>query len=339
MKTKLITSIFITVLLALVALVFFFNKKEDNKTVISLRQERVIKPLLHKPNFEMRFNFTPNFLKANDTTLSLLNYNTQKVLLIDQNARVYDSLGGGRGEGPMETDRMYNYEFDQDDFYFFDVSNASIVKSSRQANEPTIYYRDSLRIEHAQRIADSDFIILYKDINRHIAFSKININTKSNHLLQSVNLSFPKKRDSWWLFDGVFDKDQKNNIIYMTYFSDNLLKIDPDGSLIYNVDLIHDTPLIELTYQGEMIFPSANTYQSALDTAIDLNYIYVLSNVSNKGDKGKRVIDAYITGRGSYSHSYILPNMAQDNKPLEIEVMQNTFIVLYEDSIQKFSFD
>jgi hypothetical protein len=321
---------------------FFLNKGEDDIKKISLIKERKIK-LLNQRKINLMFNYTPQYMDLKKESLFVLNYETQKVQSLSKNrGEIIDSLGLGRGDSPLENNRMYHYDVGEKYFYSFDVSNYSISKST--IKKPTLikYYKDSLRINHAQRTIGDDFIISFRDYKTNITFGKLNIGTGKIEMLDKVNNQFKKIDDSWWVYDGVFDRNEvTKEIFYVTFYSDELLKLNYEGDLVYKVKLIHQTPLIKLANQGDMLIPSENAYESVLDTAIDSDYIYVLSNISDsvqKENKGKRVIDVYFSKDGSYSHSYILPNLEDDNLPQEIEVSKNSVYVIYENSIEIFDF-
>ena len=339
MKKTIVISIISAFCLVFVFL-FLLNKKEDKKRGISLREKRIIRKI-EKDSVQIAFDFTPVYLNIKNDTLSILNYDTQKVLFLNKNnGQIQDSLGAGRGGSPLENNRMYHSDYDENFFYSFDASNYSISKTSINNDDLITYYLDTLRIYHAQRVEKDDFLITFEDDKSHIAFGKLNIESGNVEILESINKKFEKTENSWWIFDGKFDKDENDNIYYVTYFSDDLLKVDRNGNLIYKVGLVHETPLIKLKKTGDMLFPSENTYESALDTALDFKYLYVLSNVADisaNENKDKRVIDAYFSEDGEYSHSYILPNAGDKNLPSEIEILNNVFYVLYEESIQTFN--
>ena len=69
--------------------------------------------------------------------------------------------------------------------------------------------------------------------------------------------------------------------------------------------------------------------------SVNQDYLYILSNISDKRYKGKRVIDAYSTKDGSYIKSYVAPS--QENKlATGIETDSKFLYLIYNDCIKKF---
>ena len=322
-----------------IALIFILNKQEDSKNKTSFNTPRNFKSIKNNLN-SIKFNFTPSYMTVKKDTLSLLNYNLQKVAFLNNKGEVIDSIGQGRGDAPNENNRIYHYDYNDEFFYTFDVSKYSIAKSNRKTNGLVKYYLDTLRINHAQRITEDKFIISYRDYKTNINFGILNIKDSNLESLDELNNSFKKAQNSWWIYDGFFDKSEEDNsLFYITYFSNDIIKTDSHGNLLYKTKLIHNTPLIKLTKQGEMLYPSENSNESVLDTALDSKYLYVLSNVSDRTkieNKEKRVVDCYNIDAGDYSHSYIIPNINDEILPLEIEVLGDTLFTMYEESIESY---
>jgi len=319
----------------------FFNTVEDTKNAITFNQERVFKEITSK-NTSIPIYFYPIYLKAKKDSLTILNYDSQKVLFLDESKGVYDSLGAGRGESPLESKRIYHYDYDDTHLYTFDVSNRSITKATREG-ELINYYQDSLYLDHAHRLVDDTFLVSMRENNfMNLGFATVDISTEEITFLTKVTKSFDAIDNSWWIFDGKFYQDPSDgSIFYVTFFSDEMIKIDTQGDLVYKKDLIHETPLIKLTLQDDMLFPSADAYESTLDCSIDDAKLYVLSNISDRTvieNKDNRVLDVYATKNGAYSHSYILPNIGE-TAPTEIEVVGDLVYLLYEETIELYELE
>lgn len=320
-------------MLLLLAFLFYFNTKEDTKGKVVFSKERIFNLNLQESEFLINFDFSAYKLKKVNDKVALLNFNNQTIYLYDNSGNVIDSIGYGKGPSPIESSRIYYYESELNYFYFFDVDNYNISKVNTETAELESFYREGVFYK-AIRIKDDEFILLSRNTEGFLEFKNIILgssNDDTNKFNQLTNI-FPKEKYNWWIYDGDFHKDLYGNLYYYTLFSDQLIKFNSEGKILKSINLIHQTPLIVLTTQNEMTFPSENSNESILDITSDESYIYLLSNVSNEG---RRILDVYDIQNLSYMKSIILPNF-NDELPVEIENINSTFYVLYETVLKSF---
>ncbi len=325
--------IFSCILLVGIIWLVFANFKSDEKNDVQFSKKRTFNIGVEKIS-SFPIGFSPAFVEADYDNIELLNFNDQKLYIMDFLGGIIDSLGGGHGDGPMENDHIYSFDIGPNYYFTFDVVKQSINKVNNK-NELIEFYTDSLRMENAVHISKNQFLVSYESEDQSLSFQVLDISTKEKTNLPKANKIFPKVPHAYWVYEGRFCKDKENNIIYITYYSNDILKFDKAGKMTYRKKLIHETPLIQIKEQGDLVIPSANSNPSALDATIDGKYIYVLSTVSENSkseNKNQSFLDVYFLQNGKYDTSLALPNF-QETPPMDIAVTDDKLILVYQTAI------
>lgn len=325
--------IFPIILVLVVALLIYFNFRSADKNENVFSKQRTF-DLNFKQLSCFPIEFTPAFAKIQNNHINVLNFNNQRIYKMDFHGNILDSLGNGKGDGPKENNHIYAYDINGDHYFTFDVVKQSINKVGFD-NELMEYYTDSLRIENIIHITGNEFLATYMNNDQSLSFRVLDIGDRSNKKLSKADGIFPKVPHAYWVYEGRFFKNKNSDLIYLTFYSNDLLRFARNGSLVYHKKLIHKTPLIKIKEEGDLIIPSANNTPSVLDAGVGEDFIYVLSNISDKSNpknKEKRVLDVYRLENGKYYTSLVLPN-DNETPPMDIAVGNHKLMLVYETKI------
>lgn len=319
-------------MIVIITILVYFNFKSDSEERINFDKDRIFKLKLEEFNcFELKS--PTRFVTSSNGIIQFLNPVNQKLYLMSYTGNLIDSLGGGRGEAPLENKRMSSFTICPTHYFTFDRAKQSINKVSRN-NELKLYFTDSLSLIHAIWLKKNEFLFSSKNAQMQLFFGRLDIESGKANKTANANI-FPDEEYNFLIYDGIFAKNKLNEIIYTTKYSNDILKFDKNGDLDYHVKLIHETPLIQLKREGGLIIPTKNNNPSISDVELDSKYIYVLSNVSNKSNlfqKNKKIMDIYYLKNGDYYTSSVLPDY-RETPPMDIAVGNDKLVLVYETRI------
>jgi hypothetical protein len=261
-----------------------------------------------------------------------LNRFKQTIVSLDENFNVVKELGG-KGDAPELNKLIIDYFPLNDNSVLIIDPDKNDIKIQDFNNQLTVYRKFDFTIDKAAPINDKKIIIAHskdESTDSRMNFSIWDIEKDSifslKNLSEYVNYPF-----SNLIADGQFIvDDSKRSILYFQYFHDHMLEINNDNQ-ISKIDFIRQVKVPKGVDEGGWKFLDDSTPRQ-ISAYLSNNIAFVISNIPEKQDRGKRVLDLYNIEKLRYLKSFILPKL-NSTSPKDIVFHDNRYYLSYEDKI------
>jgi hypothetical protein len=261
------------------------------------------------------------------------NFYTKAIYKHNRNFEILDTLGRA-GDASYENRMIRNYSVLSDSTLAIFDSEKNSFKIQGWNDSVYYYHKFKQNLDRGELLNDSILIISEAYGSRYkMGYAYVNINTNEYKSMKFAN-DMLNEDLSFFTYEGILIADGKD-LYNFSYNYTEFLKISLFDSTI--IKLNYGYPLEQKKPKAFEIaggFATGDNPQYILDVHIDEKFIWILSNVSEKGFENNRVLDVYEKAGFQYQKSYVLPNI-DDEPPVEIFKDEDYCYIRYEYSVLK----
>lgn len=245
----------------------------------------------------------------------------------------------GKSGGAMwENGSIWYFSKHIDSYYMYDFSKNIIRRHNLETDSVEFYFKGSASIGNTVDIAQNQFILL-NSTNDDFSFIHKDISTEEvikewsikKTIIDEFN-TFPKE-NLRLIFEGQFRRNKRGDVAYICYKFSCFFIINSSGQLslgrtIDGFDIPKSSNKdIGGGYVLNGIEPDNHVnYASAMDN----DYLYILSNVVFPKNSDSRILDLYSLDTNKYEKSILLPNF-EEQRPISIAIYDKKLTILYEN--------
>jgi hypothetical protein len=286
---------------------------------------------------EITFKDPLKRFKSYDDFFSSYNFYTKAIYKHGRNFETIDTLGK-EGDAPYENRMVLNYSILNDSTLAIFDSEKNTFKIQDWNDSVYFYHKFQRNFERGELLNDSILVITEARGSRYkMGFGYVNLYTNEYSSMKFAN-DVLNEELSFFTYEGIIIADG-SDIYSFSYNYTDFLKISLDDSMIsklnYGYPLEKKKPEVFEINGG---FMTGDNPQYIMDAHIDEKFIWILSNVSEKGFENNRILDVYLKEGFLYLKSYVLPNIDND-PPSEMFKDDDYFYLRSENIILKVTLD
>lgn len=299
-------------------------------------------------NLTFKRNYTKpivlqDLLKVNGTNLtrirkygdlfSFYDLNSNEIVTINRLSLI-EKKYGGQGNDSGRFNLVIGMDMDSTNLYLLDPRNKRQTIINYRTTKQN--FNNVLSFERGVTLSTKNILLnVFNNNSNDLNFIKSSFN--KTHL---DTLIFPLKivGDGAFANDGFYKKNLKGEIIFTLYHLGKFICLDTSGIVKYTSQTIDNYSKLPITVKtGSSFVISKKSVSVNKATALNSNYIFILSNLKSTEDNinypiDTEFIDVYSLKDGKYIYSYPLPSFKTSIN--DIEADDSELYILTENHVK-----
>ena len=301
------------------------------------KQPRVV---IENPYLKEEIRFVPQFhpirMWANDSSIYFSDTPQNTISVYSHEGVLRERLGKS-GPAPWENGTVWHFALDEiPNYYWVQDYPKQLIKKIDAITGNLVASMKIIAIDNVQYIENGRFVVpnmdektgvfrlsIY-DVNKQVLIKHIDVS-------EMVGIRKPAVSDR---LDFVLNGNMCTNntdAIHFCYNSGALFKINKKTLAVSFIKEVrgYDLPKAVVEYGGVRIKPKLVMVSSA---AMDSSHLYMLTSLNgNFAKTDKFFIDMYNLTTDTYQHSFSIPVLSDEQRPVYIVVVKQKLIVYFEN--------